>query len=217
VRVGVVSDLHADGDALDRLWAGMERESVDSVWCLGDFCCGGPDVVRCFDEVVARCEVVLAGNHERFVVQRGFESSRGNWGEPARRAHAELGSDRRRVLARLPSEGVARGVFAVHGRPGAPVYGFILSPADASAAIARAERRLVLYGHTHEPAWWEHIDDRAHRREIPLGAAAQVARGALLNPGAACDPRGVRWLALDLPDAPEGDFAVTFHLEPRLG
>ena len=208
------TDLHADGRALDALWAAMDREAVDGAWCLGDFCSGGPDPARCFDEVVSRCEVVLAGNHERWVVQRSFESLAGAWADQARFAHAALGRARRRVLARLPSGGLARGVFAVHGRPGAPTYGFLQTAADATAAIARVEGRLVVYGHTHEPAWWEPAGGGARRRPIPTGSAVPVPTGSLLNPGAACDPAGVRWLVLDVPDKADGQFAVTFHLEP---
>ena len=215
LRVGVFSDLHADGRALDVLWAALDREAVDGAWCLGDFCCGGPDPARCFDEVTARCEVVLAGNHERFVVQRVFESLRGGAADRARLAYAQLGHDRRKVLARLPSGGLARGVFAVHGRPDAPTYGFLQTAEHAAAASARADGRLVLYGHTHEPAWWEPTaDGRVVQRPIGTGVAVDVAAGSLLNPGAACDPAGVRWLALEFRDAGAAPFAATFHLEP---
>ena len=215
LRVGVFSDLHADGRALDVLWAALDREAVDGAWCLGDFCVGGPDPVRCFDEVASRCEVVLAGNHERVVVQRTFESLRGRAADLVRLAHAQLGHDRRTVLARLPSAGVARGVLAVHGRPDAPTYGFLQTAEHAAMASARADGRLVLYGHTHQPAWWEPTaEGRVVRRPIATGVAVDVAAGSLLNPGAACDPAGVRWLALELRDAGATLFAATFHIEP---
>ena len=217
-RVGVFSDLHADGQALDVLWAAMEREAIAGVWCLGDFCSGGPDTVRCFDEILSRCEVVLAGNHERFLIEHRFESSRGEWADQARQAHTALGRERRRVLARLPSGGMARGVFAVHGRPGAPRCGFLRTAADAAAAIAHVDSRVVVYGHTHEVAWWEPTDGGARRRQVSIGTAAPVPAGSLLNPGAACDPTGVRWLALDIAedqDDATSHFVVTFHREPR--
>jgi predicted phosphodiesterase len=220
-RVGVFSDLHADGRALEILWSALDREAMDAAWCLGDFCAGGPDPARCFDEVTSRCEVVLAGNHERWVVQRGFEARRGPAADDARRAHAELGHDRRRVLARLPSGGLARGVFAVHGRPGAPTHGFLQTPAQAAAASARADGRLVVYGHTHAPAWWEPAaGGRVVSRPVPAQrngsdpCCCAVAAGSLLNPGAACDPAGVRWLALEFRDAGPAPFAATFHREP---
>jgi len=214
-RVGVFSDLHADGGVLGVLWSALEREAVDGAWCLGDFCAGGPDPARCFDEVTARCEVVLAGNHERVVVQRAFASLRGRAADQARLAHAQLGHDRRRVLARLPSGGLARGVFAVHGRPDAPTYGFLQTAEHAAAASAHVDGRLVVYGHTHRPAWWEPTaDGRVVDRRVGTGIAVEVAAGSLLNPGAACDPAGVRWLALDFRDAGAAPFAATFPREP---
>jgi predicted phosphodiesterase len=224
VRVGVFSDLHADGRALEILWSALDRERVDGAWCLGDFCAGGPDPARCFDAVTSRCEVVLAGNHERWLVQRGFAARRGPAADALRRAHAELGHDRRRVLARLPSGGLARGVFAVHGRPGAPTHGFLDSAEHAAAAAARADGRLVVFGHTHQPAWWARTaDGRFVERGVPAQrngsdprcCAVEVAAGSLLNPGAACDPAGVRWLTLELSDDGTGPVGATFHLEPR--
>ena len=214
VRVGVFSDLHADGRALDVLWSALDREAVDGAWCLGDFCVGGPDPARCFDEVTSRCEVVLAGNHERFVVQRAFEALRGRTADDARLAHTQLGHDRRRVLARLPSGGLARGVFAVHGRPDAPTYGFLQTAEHAAAASVRVNGRLVLYGHTHQPAWWEATaDGQVVQRRIATSVAMKAAAGSLLNPGAACDPAGVRWLLLEFRNHGASPFAVTFHLE----
>ena len=215
LRVGVFSGLHADGRTLEILWAALDREAVDVAWCLGDFCAGGPDPARCFDAVTSRCEVVLAGNHERVVVQRGFESLRGRAADRSRLAHAQLGHDRRTVLARLPSGGLARGVWAVHGRPDAPTYGFLQTAEHAAAASAHADGRLVLYGHTHQPAWWEPTaDGRVVQRPTATNVAVDVAAGSLLNPGAACDPAGVRWLALEFRDAGATRFAATFHLEP---
>jgi predicted phosphodiesterase len=214
-RVGVFSDLHADGRALDVLWAALDREAVDGAWCLGDFCAGGPEPARCFDEVTSRCEVVLAGNHERFIIQRAFEALRGPAADDARLAHAQLGHDRRTVLARLPSAGLARGVFAVHGRPDAPTYGFLQTAEHAAAASARADGRLVLYGHTHQPAWWEPTaDGRVVQRRITTNVAMELAGASLLNPGAAGDAAGVRWLVLEFPDSDAAPFAATFHLEP---
>jgi hypothetical protein len=211
--VGVFSDLHADGRVLDVLWSAVDGESVDGAWCLGDFCAGGPDPARCFDLVTSRCEVVLAGNHERFVVERAFEALRGPRCRPGRLAHAQLGHDRRRVLAPLPSGGLARGVFAVHSRPDAPTYGFLQTAGHAAVASARVDGRLVLYGHTPQPAWWEPTaDGRVVHRRVPTGTAVEVAAGSLLNPGAACDPAGVRWLALEFREA-GAPFAATFLLE----
>jgi diadenosine tetraphosphatase ApaH/serine/threonine PP2A family protein phosphatase len=189
----------------------LDREAVDGAWCLGDFCAGGPDPARCFDLVTSRCEVVLAGNHERFVVERAFEALRGRAADQARLAQAQLGHDRRRVLARLPSGGLARGVFAVHGRPDAPTYGFLQTAEHAAAASARVDGRLVVYGHTHQPAWWEPTaDGRVVHRRVPTGTAVEVAAGP--NPGAAWDPAGVRWLALEFREA-GAPFAATFLLE----
>jgi predicted phosphodiesterase len=217
-HIGVFSDLHADGHAMDVLWAAMQRERVDGVWCLGDFCSGGAEPVRCFDEVLDRCEVVLAGNHELFVVRRVFERLDDDWASAARFAHAELGSDRRKVLVRLRSSGVAAGIVCVHGTPRKPAGGFLSSRQAAAEVIAGLDGRILLFGHTHDAAWWApHRSRGAALRDIEPGHPHSVAPGSLLNPGAANDPGGVRWMSLELPDGGHTagrPLRVRWHREP---
>jgi predicted phosphodiesterase len=203
---------------MDMLWAAMDRERVDGVWCLGDFCSGGPDPVRCFDEVLARCEVVLAGNHELFVVRRAFEGLDGGWADAARFAHAQLGSQRRKLLVRLRSYGLAAGVVCVHGTPRNPAGGFLSSRRDASQIVARMDGRVLLFGHTHLPAWWTpHRARGAALCDIELDRPQTIEPGSLLNPGAGSDPAGPRWLSLELPDGghqPRAPLQVRWHHEP---
>jgi hypothetical protein len=86
---------------------------------------------------------------------------------------------------------------------------------DAISAVPALIQRPRRNGHTHQPAWWQPTaDGRVVDRRVPTDIAVEAAAGSLLNPGAACDPAGVRWLALELGETGGAPFAVTFHLEP---
>ena len=69
-QIAVIGDVHADWPALSAVAGQIAGLGIDRIVCLGDWASGGPDPVACFDWVTSRCEVVLAGNHELFVLGR---------------------------------------------------------------------------------------------------------------------------------------------------
>jgi predicted phosphodiesterase len=68
VKYGVISDVHANHEALDAVFACLDRAHVDRVICLGDIVGYHADPNVCVARVRARCDVVLAGNHDRAAV-----------------------------------------------------------------------------------------------------------------------------------------------------
>jgi len=68
VRLAVVSDIHADLPALERVLSAIEGSRPDEVWCLGDIVgLGGDDPAEVVDIVREKCVLVLAGNHDAWV------------------------------------------------------------------------------------------------------------------------------------------------------
>ena len=47
MRVAVISDIHANYHALEAVFAAIDRESPDEIWCLGDLVGYGPRPNRC--------------------------------------------------------------------------------------------------------------------------------------------------------------------------
>jgi diadenosine tetraphosphatase ApaH/serine/threonine PP2A family protein phosphatase len=62
--IAVISDIHANYDALQAVMAEIDRLHVKDIICLGDLVGYGPEPVRCVDEVRTRCQVTLCGNHD---------------------------------------------------------------------------------------------------------------------------------------------------------
>ena len=200
------SDVHADVDALASIAAAVKRAGIERVWCLGDFCSGGPDPVACFEWTMSNCEVVIGGNHELFVVAAVWNEYEDDWARAAQEARERLGDERVRVLHALPAHGelAPLGVEMVHGSLLDPTYGFIRSAADAYMSFQRATQPLVLYGHTHRSACWVAPPQGIPGSErIPIGYECPLPGGVscMLNPGAACDSVGARWLELRLDGA----------------
>lgn len=67
-RVGVIGDIHAEDLALSATLEFLVGDGVDAVLAVGDIVDGRGDVDRCV-ELLARHEaVVVAGNHERWLL-----------------------------------------------------------------------------------------------------------------------------------------------------
>lgn len=64
MRTALISDIHANLEALQAVLAHIEGQRVDRIVCLGDLIGYGPDPVACVDIIAERCEFALMGNHD---------------------------------------------------------------------------------------------------------------------------------------------------------
>ncbi len=79
MKIGILSDIHEDGERLDAVLAAMEKRGIGDIACLGDIV--GFDVLhyrylstrnasRCIERVRANCRWVVAGNHDLFAIRK---------------------------------------------------------------------------------------------------------------------------------------------------
>ena len=215
MRVAVLSDIHANRQALAAVASDIERQGVDEIWCLGDVVGYGASPLECLEWVEKRANLVIKGNHDHAVA-----SGEMAWFNPvaaqAARWHAQVLSppDRARLYA-WPEE-VARRIdgmriLLVHGSPDDPLHEYV-RPGDAHAGVRRWDgvADLILMGHTHVP--FLASPDGPHKparpwkgngfHETVQPVATSPASPALLNPGSVGQPRDgdprASYLILDL-------------------
>jgi diadenosine tetraphosphatase ApaH/serine/threonine PP2A family protein phosphatase len=70
MRIGIISDIHSNLEALSQALAALERHRPDRVICLGDVVGYGASVNECCDIVRKVAEVTLLGNHDAAVSGR---------------------------------------------------------------------------------------------------------------------------------------------------
>jgi diadenosine tetraphosphatase ApaH/serine/threonine PP2A family protein phosphatase len=70
MRIGILSDVHSNLEALQAVLAALERLRPDRVVCLGDVVGYGASVNECCAEVRRVAEVTLLGNHDAAVSGR---------------------------------------------------------------------------------------------------------------------------------------------------
>jgi predicted phosphodiesterase len=190
--IAIVSDIHADLPALNSVLEAIDERGIEHIWCLGDFCSGGPHPAETYDLVMERCQIVLVGNHEHFVRAHVWEGWDAWWALAAKYAHAALGHDRVSTLARMRSAVRNDDVTLVHGALTNTRDSFITQPKDARVNFELLQTDLLLFGHTHVPICWSEAEGNAVK-SLPTEYALGHGRH-LVNPGAVCDAKGARWL-----------------------
>ena len=145
MRIGAISDIHSNVEALDAALAALVGE-VDEIWCAGDIVLQ----YRFSNEATKRLRdvgaVAVQGNHDMVLVSAA--------GADARR-RADVDDDAVRWLADLPlrHEVTVDGcrVLMVHGSPWAPHGDYVRAHDDRWHLVDELGADIVITGHTHEP------------------------------------------------------------------
>lgn len=67
MKTAIISDVHANLEALTSVLSEIDRLSLDRIICLGDVVGYGASPNECADLIRQRCEVTLMGNHDAAV------------------------------------------------------------------------------------------------------------------------------------------------------
>jgi len=145
LRIGLISDVHAQLPALHRAFGRVAEAEVDRVVCLGDVVEKGPDGDAVVEALAGHLVPTVCGNHDHNAVR-----------------HADLGGGGLSAasvawLRALPDTReylwAGRFVQLAHGSPVDRGLGVI--PGDVPKSVRRALRRggpdVLVLGHTHRP------------------------------------------------------------------
>ncbi len=202
MRTAIVSDIHANLEALQAVLAHIEAEKVEDIVCLGDIIGYGPQPLECLDVAIERFRWNLMGNHEEAVL----------YGAIAFNPKAKMAIDWTRDQLNLPSEPsdtrnlrwkflgdlkvqvVENGRLFVHASPRDPVREYIFPTdvldVDKMKSIFRRVETVCFIGHTHIPGviheGGRFTPPREDRFEFPL---APLEEKLLVNVGSVGQPR----------------------------
>lgn len=205
----VISDIHANAEALRAVLADIDRKGITRIICLGDVIGYGPDPLECVDLVAERCEWSLMGNHDFAVL---YEPTNFNPGaeqaaywtraqfdaetdaDKKARRYRFLGQMRVRVCDEQSEAGFP--ILAVHGSPRRPINEYIfaddvLSATDKMAAVFAQVDRAAICGHTHVPGVFTDEPDFYRPDEVGEGATYKFteAEKVIVNVGSVGQPR----------------------------
>ena len=154
MRLAVLSDIHANAEALRAVLAEADARGADAVLCLGDIVGYGPDPGACADLVRERCAAAVMGNHDAAVALDEGLAVLPPDGQAAAVAQREvLSADQTAWLAGLPLTAEAFGVTLAHASPDQPERWHRLDTfAAVQAQFGAFATDVCFVGHSHRPA-----------------------------------------------------------------
>jgi diadenosine tetraphosphatase ApaH/serine/threonine PP2A family protein phosphatase len=188
----VISDVHANLEALEAVLGDIERRRVRGIYFLGDAVGYGPSPNECVALLEGSTKVRLAGNHDWAAI--GLTDAGGF--NPVARAAIEwtatvLTDESREAIGRFSLVKVLprQSVLMVHSSPLRPEeWHYVFTLSEAELNFSYFKQRTCLIGHSHQPFVVERLASgelRVHREE------AKIVRGNryLINVGSVGQPR----------------------------
>jgi diadenosine tetraphosphatase ApaH/serine/threonine PP2A family protein phosphatase len=208
VRIGVVSDIHANLVALEAVLA--EMGPVDALWVCGDTVGYGPDPSDVLALLVERKATLVAGNHDRAVATgEDLDLFNPPAAVAAKMHQGWLSAAERDLLAALPRTLETNDVTLCHGSLRDPLWEYVTNPKSAAASLGLAKTSHCCAGHTHVPSLFRTGKEQQPGR-VGYGTPYPLAPRAFLNPGSVGQPRdGDPRAAYAVIDLAAG--TVTFH------
>jgi predicted phosphodiesterase len=192
MHYAVVSDVHANLEALEAVLADLEQKHITDILFLGDATGYGPNPNECIDILGKRCGILLAGNHDWGVVGLTDITF---FNENARRAiewtRDVITEKNSELLKMLPakSELERKDMLLVHSTPKEPgEWHYLLTLWDAEINFHYFENRFCFLGHSHQPF----IIERVPSGElITYKEEARIRDGSryIINAGSVGQPR----------------------------
>ncbi len=202
MKYAIISDIHANLEALKKAMSIIEERHVDEIVCLGDVVGYGANPNECVDIVRRGCSAVVMGNHDQAALDPAGPH---DFNPVAQRAIEwtadQLTAENRSFLLSLPMCEKRENILLVHSSPASPeLWDYIINADEAVSAIHQFEEKICFIGHTHVPGIFS-----------PLGRAKSISQSEhyLVNVGSVGQPRdGNPMLAFGLFDSTAWEYEL---------
>ncbi len=194
MKIAVLSDIHANLQALEACLKDAEAMKADVLLSTGDIVGYGPDP----EEVVSLVRSIglksVMGNHDYAINNIAAEKYFNPQVQPALTITRKLLSDASLdFLAKLPPNMEYAGAFLVHGFPPASfkTYLFMVPHRGIARVLSSMEQDLVVVGHTHELMYFK-LSKGKKIISLPLGQGKVLLEPDakyLINAGSVGQPR----------------------------
>lgn len=198
MRLAIISDIHANVEALQSTLREISTHNIDRIVCLGDIVGYNANPAQCIELLREQNVLCVAGNHDRAVTgqltMEGFDYTAA---KAIRWTRWHLSSEDLEYLRALPVEAsIDRHLVAVHGalhpengRETVRLDNDERRRLSFEALIAHPSRaRICAFGHTHQLGIFEFRDGFVQKLE---GEQIVLRDDGwyLINPGTVGEPR----------------------------
>jgi predicted phosphodiesterase len=193
MRIAIISDIHANLEALEAVFSDSKLQNVDEVVCLGDIVGYGANPNECIELVKKNCSLSILGNHDAAAV--GLLSTE-HFNVHAKIAIdwtvENLSANAQALLRSFPLKKNRNGYTFVHATPYEPnMWYYITSLEEAAFNFQFFETNFCFVGHTHIPIIivLENEKEVYVHQGVSINWADMKAARFLINTGSVGQPR----------------------------
>jgi len=190
--LAIMSDPHANFEALSSVIEDMDAHGPDEIYCLGDLVGYGPQPQECCDLARERGVRLVQGNHEQGLINIHYITG---FNQPARDALRKtrewITDETYEWLVEHPKSIVAHGCRFVHGTPPDNVSEYLWKhEKDMASVFGRFSEAFCFLGHTHDLGRYTFDGTAAEKLALDEGAAVlDTGLRHIVNVGSVGQPR----------------------------
>jgi diadenosine tetraphosphatase ApaH/serine/threonine PP2A family protein phosphatase len=220
MKLALVTDLHANREAVTAVLAHAQQQGAERHAFLGDFVGYGADPCWVLDTVAAYVErgaIAVMGNHDAAVAAGGSSTMTANAQRAIGWTRSQMTADHLRFIATLPMSAHDGECLFVHANAYAPAeWGYVQGRMEAVRSLQATDYRYTFCGHVHEQRLFNlsgtgKVGDFTPVPGVPI--ALSVQRRWLAIAGSAGQPRdgnpAACYAMFDIASA-----TLTFHRVP---
>ena len=195
MRFAIISDIHANLEALEAVLKDARERKCTHFVCLGDVVGYNASPRECVKRIRELDCPVVKGNHDE---QASLPAPSSDFNELAERAikwtRDNLTDDDKKWLRDLPLQRRVHDFTIVHATLDTPgQWSYVFNKLDAAASFTYQRTNVCFFGHTHVPMVF--IRDQGVRRERIEHIRIEPARKYFIDAGSVGQPRDGNWRA----------------------
>ena len=195
MRLGIISDIHANYEALSASFEALEAAGCEEYYCLGDIVGYGPSPKECIDFVREHNVNCVLGNHDKYVIDdcdswpiKQYAQDAVLW------TRSVLSEDHIKWLKSLPIKLEAHKLTFIHASLDDDIeltWPYILDSNSAGRHFFFQSTQVCFFGHVHIPLVFSLEEQGTVGLELLRSCALDKDTGVkyLLNVGSVGQPR----------------------------
>ena len=154
-KYAVISDVHANAEALRSVLKDIKTREIRDIFFLGDAVGYGPDPNECLKLLKSECNIMIAGNHDWGVLGLADTDSFNQYARIALIwSGGVLEAENIEILRMSPLKAEVGGpdITLVHATPYEPErWHYLLTLSDAETSFHYMQTDICFIGHSHRP------------------------------------------------------------------
>jgi len=146
MKIGIISDIHGNFEALKTVLAELDRMHVSEIYCLGDVVGYYSQVNECCDELRKREILCVMGNHDWYMAGGGYCPRSKSVNDCLDYQRKVITNENINWLATFPIHRKVANIHILHGGWADPIDEYLQPSAEY---FSRIKGEIFMSGHTH--------------------------------------------------------------------